>query len=76
MEQHDITHREIYERLLVVESKIDGVERNTADVVKAFNAAAGAFTVLEWLARAAKPILLIGAAVTAISVAWSNFKLK
>ena len=73
MEQHDITHREIYDRVVRLESKVDRVEQNTADVVKAFNAAAGAFTVLEWLARAAKPILWIAALGTAVVTAWDHF---
>lgn len=59
---------------MAVEIKVDRIEKNTKDVVSAFNAAQGAFTVLEWLGKLAKPILFIGACVTAIGVAWHNFK--
>ena len=54
----DVTHNEIYERLLAVETK-DKLNEETENVVKAFSAAEGAFTVLEWIARAAKPLLWI-----------------
>lgn len=74
MEQVEVSHREIYDRLLAVEAKVDKVEKNTEDVVAAFSAAAGAFTVLEWVAKIAKPILWIGGVVTAIGVMWSNWK--
>jgi hypothetical protein len=74
MESVDVSHREIYDRLLAVELKVDSIEKNTADVVKAFNAAQGAFTVLEWFGKIAKPILFVGACVTAVGVAWHNFR--
>jgi hypothetical protein len=73
---HEITHKEIYERVVRLEEKVDRIDGNTSGLVKAFEAANGAFLVLEWVARLAKPILWIGAALTAISIAWSNFKLK
>ena len=73
-EQIDISHREIYDRLVAVEIKVDRIEQNTKDVVSAFGAAQGAFTVLEWLGKVAKPILFVGGCVTAIAVAWHNFK--
>lgn len=76
MEPHDISHREIYERLLIVESKTDRVEKNTEDIVKAFNAAAGAFLVLEWLAKLAKPILWIVGLGAALTTAWDHLKVK
>jgi hypothetical protein len=68
----EVTHEHIYERLLAVEAKVDNIEKNTEDVIKAFNAAAGAFIVLEWLARAVKPILVIGAFCGAIWLAIDN----
>lgn len=68
----EVTHAQIYERLLAVEQKVDSLDKNTQEVVKAFNAAAGAFTVLEWLARAVKPILVIGAFCGAIWLAIEN----
>lgn len=57
----DISHREIYDRLVAVEQKVDRVEENTKGIVQAFEAAKGAFLVLELLARLAKPILWIAA---------------
>jgi hypothetical protein len=41
-------------------------------VVKAFNAAAGAFTVLEWLAKAVKPVIIVGAFFGAIYAALTH----
>lgn len=76
MDQVDVSHREIYDRLLAVEAKVDKIDRATADVVSAFNAAQGAFTVLEWLGKIAKPILWIGGVITAAGVLWHNFKVK
>ena len=55
MSDHDITHNEIYDRLVKVEKKVDQLDSNTIDMVKAFNAAQGAFIVLEWIAKIAKP---------------------
>lgn len=72
----DISHREIYDRLLAVETKVDRIEQNTEGVVKAFEAAQGAFTVLEWLGKLAKPILWIGGLVAAAGIIWQNVKLK
>lgn len=69
----EVSHNEIYERLIAVESKVDKVAQDTKDVVDAFHAAQGAFLVLEWLAKAAKPILFIGGLVAA-TVAWINHK--
>jgi hypothetical protein len=62
----DISHKEIYDRLVQVEQKVDKIDTNTKDMVNAFNAASGAFTVLEWLAKAVKPILILVAFVGAI----------
>ena len=57
----EVSHKEIYDRLVQVEQKVDKIDSNTKDMVSAFNAASGAFTVLEWLAKAVKPILIVGA---------------
>jgi len=62
----DISHKEIYDRLVQVEQKVDKIDSNTKNMVNAFNAASGAFTVLEWLAKAVKPILILVAFVGAI----------
>jgi hypothetical protein len=70
----EVTHAEIYERLVAVESKVDCINQNTKDVVDAFNAARGAFAVLEFLAKVAKPILWISGLVAAVTAFWSNYK--
>lgn len=76
MEEVEVTRREIFERLIAVEQKVDKIETNTAGMVAAFNAAQGAFTVLEWLAKLAKPLLWIGALATAVVAAWDHIKIK
>ena len=68
----DISHREIYDRLVAVEAKVDRIDTNTEGVVKAFEAASGAFLVLEWIAKAAKPILFIGGLVIGITTWWNH----
>lgn len=68
----EISHKEIYERLVQVEQKVDTIDANTKSMVSAFNAASGAFTVLEWLAKAVKPILIVGAFFGAIYAAISH----
>jgi hypothetical protein len=70
----EVTHKEIYERLLAVETKVDKLNGETENVVKAFSAAQGAFTVLEWIARAAKPILWIAGVVTAFSFMIAEYR--
>ncbi len=65
----EVTHEHIYDRLLAVEAKVDNIEKNTQEVVQAFNAASGAFQVLEWIAKAVKPIIIIGAFFGAIYLA-------
>ena len=70
----DVTHREIYDRLIAVESKVDKLNNETAEVIKAFSAAQGAFTVLEWIAKAAKPLLWIAGVVTAFSFMIAEYR--
>ena len=72
----EVSHKEIYDRLIAVEAKVDRIEQNTEGVVKAFEAAHGAFAVLEWLGKIAKPILWIAGLVTAAGVIWQNIKIK
>jgi len=72
-ENREITHADIYGRLLHLEDKVDKLDAKTTDVVTAFNSAKGAFIVLEFLGRLAKPILWIvgvGAAIAAIFETW------
>lgn len=68
----EVSHKEIYDRLVQVEQKVDTIDENTRNMVGAFNAASGAFTVLEWLAKAVKPILIVGAFFGAIYAAVSH----
>jgi hypothetical protein len=72
MMTQEVSHEQIYDRLLAVESKVDNIEKNTEHVIKAFNAASGAFLVLEWIAKAVKPIIIIGAFFGAIWLAIDN----
>jgi len=76
MSDHDITHREIYDRLVAVEVKVDAIAGSTKDVVAAFAAAQGAFTVLETLSKLAKPLLWIGGGVTALVAFWDHLKIR
>lgn len=76
MSGHDVTHREIYDRLVAVETKVDAIADGTKDVAAAFAAAQGAFTVLEWLAKAAKPLLWVGGLVAALVAFWDHIKVK
>ena len=70
----EVTHKEIYERLIEVEAKVDKLADDSEQVVKAFNAAQGAFTVLEWIARAAKPLLWIAGVITTFSFMISEYR--
>lgn len=70
----EVSHNQIYERLITVENKVNEVDRNTRHMVEAFDALQGAFVVLEWIAKAAKPILWIGALITAMSAFWGMRK--
>jgi len=70
----DITHREIYDRLVAVEAKVDDLTVSTKDVTAAFNAAQGAFKVLETLSKLAKPLLWIGGLIAAIAVFIQDFR--
>jgi hypothetical protein len=68
-----VTHEQIYERLLTVESKIDSIDNNTKGLVEAFDALQGAFRVLGWVASAAKPILWIGGLIMAAGAVWQTW---
>lgn len=74
MSKPEVSHNEIYERLIAVESKVDKVSKDTEGMVAAFNAASGAFTVLEWIAKVAKPLLWIVATVAAFVTIAHNTK--
>lgn len=74
MSTPEVSHNEIYERLIAVEAKVDKVAKDTEGMVAAFNAASGAFTVLEWIAKVAKPLLWIVATVAAFVTIVHNSK--
>jgi hypothetical protein len=69
----DVTHKEIYDRLICVEEKVDSLDKKTGKVVTAFQAAEGAFVVLEMLGKIAKPIIWVLGVGSAITLLWSEF---
>jgi hypothetical protein len=69
----EVTHEQIYERLLAVETKVDSIDKNTKGLVEAFDALQGAFKVLGWIASAAKPILWVGALIMAAGAVWQTW---
>jgi hypothetical protein len=72
MEEVPVTHEQIYDRLCVVESKIDAIESNTKDIIEAFKAAQGALKVLNWIAGLAKPIAVIVGIGAFFTFIWHN----
>ena len=69
----EVTHKQIYDRLVAVESKVDEIDKNTKGLVDALDALQGAFKVLGWVASAAKPILWIGGLVMAAGAVWQTW---
>ena len=72
----EVTHEQIYARLLAVEPKVDTIDKNTKGLVEAINALDGAFKVLGWVASAAKPILWVGALIMAAGAIWQTWVKK
>lgn len=72
--EKEVSHAEIYERLILVEQKVDRIDKNTEGVVAAFQAASGAFLVLETLGKLAKPILYVGSLCVAVAIYWQTVK--
>lgn len=70
----EVTHKEIYDRLVTVEAKVDCLNDSTTGVVKAFEAAQGAFTVLETISKLVKPLLWLAGFVAAIVVFVQDFR--
>jgi len=70
----DVSHREIYDRLIAVENKVDSLATDTKDVVTAFNSAKGAFLVLDWIGKLAKPVLWVIGAGTLVMAALEQFR--
>ena len=69
----EVTHSQIYERLLAVETKVDTIDKNTKGLVEAINALDGAFKVLGWVASAAKPSLWVGARIMSAGAIWKTW---
>lgn len=72
----EVSHQQIYDRLVAVECKVDDIDKNTKGLVEAFEAMQGAFKVLGWIAAAAKPILWVGGAIVAVGAFWSSWVKK
>lgn len=70
----DVSHKEIYERLCKVETKVDKVAEDTEGMVKAFQDAQGAFHVLEWIAKIAKPVLWTVGSIAAIIALLQDYR--
>lgn len=68
----EISHNEIYERLLIVEQEVHNLKTETQAMVEAFHAAQGAFVALEWLAKVVKPIIYLGTLFAGIVVWWNH----
>ena len=71
--QDEVTHKQIYDRLVEVETKVDSIDKNTKGLVEAMKALDGAFKVLGWIASAAKPILWVGALIMAAGAVWQTW---
>lgn len=69
----EISHEQIYQRLVAVEAKVDSIDKNTKGLVDAINAAEGAVKVLGWIASLAKPILWIGGLIMAAGAVWQTW---
>ena len=69
----EVTHKQIYDRLIAVETKVDNIDQNTRGLVEAIKALDGAFKVLGWVASAAKPILWVGGLVMAAGAIWQTW---
>jgi hypothetical protein len=69
----EVTHEQIYDRLIAVETKVDSIDKNTKGLVDAINALDGAFKVLGWVASIAKPILWMGGLIMAAGAIWQTW---
>ena len=74
--EDQVTHSQIYSRLLAVEEKVDNIDKNTKGLVEAIHALDGAFKVLGWVASAAKPLLWIGGLIMAAGAVWQTWVKK
>ena len=73
---NEVSHEQIYERLLTVEAKVDTIDKNTSGLVEAIDAAQGAIKVLGWIASIAQPILWIGGVIVAAGAIWQTWLKK
>ena len=71
-----VTHEQIYARLVAVEEKVDRIDHNTKDLVGAIQAAQGAVKVLNWIASIAQPVLWIGGLIVAAGAVWQTWLKK
>lgn len=71
--EDQVTHSQIYSRLLAVEQKVDSIDKNTKGLVEAIHALDGAFKVLGWIASVAKPILWVGGLIMAAGAVWQTW---
>ena len=71
--EDQVTHKQIYDRLIAVETKVDSIDKNTSGLVEAMKALDGAFKVLGWVASAAKPILWVGGLIMAAGAVWQTW---
>jgi len=71
--EDQVTHKQIYDRLIAVETKVDSIDKNTSGLVEAMKALDGAFKVLGWIASAAKPILWVGGLIMAAGAVWQTW---
>jgi hypothetical protein len=72
----EVSHEQIYNRLIAVEAKVDEIDKNTKDLVEAISAAKGAVKVLNWIASIAQPVLWIGGLVVAAGAIWQTWVKK
>jgi hypothetical protein len=72
----EVSHEQIYERLLTVEAKVDTIDKNTSGLVEAIDAAKGAVKVLNWIASIAQPVLWIGGLIIAAGAIWQTWLKK
>jgi len=69
----EVSHEQIYNRLLAVEAKVDAIDKNTSDLVGAIEAAKGAVKVLNWIASIAQPVLWVGGLIVAAGAIWQTW---
>jgi hypothetical protein len=69
----EVSHEQIYNRLLAVEAKVDTIDKNTSDLVGAIEAAKGAVKVLNWIASIAQPVLWVGGLILAAGAVWQTW---